>query len=259
MLVIIRLLVSSAMWIVSPFTRGLGIDDLFVLMLAQFKVMLTGPYAFGHSRAAALECVRRIERPFLELAFLIAQLFLPMGWYGWFNTESEDVSVPSREPERRIPVRVIEPKAKAKGGPGLNTERPLLILWMHGGGLFMGSARGEGVLYRYYAARLRATVVSIEYRLVPEHRFPAALDDCEDVARALLSEARYRGHRFVVAGMSAGGYLSIPLSLALAHAGVHVDAHVAIAPMVGRPHTSSALYPHPCLRPYPLCSSSPSP
>ena len=232
MLLVVRVLLSSVMWVFSPFARGLRLDDLFVLVLAQLKVLLTGPYAFGHSRAAALECVRRIERPFLDCAFLIAQLFLPMGWYGWFSTVSEDVSVPSREPERRIPVRVIEPKAVDNGGPGLDAERPLLILWMHGGGLFMGSARGEGVLYRYYAARMRATVVSVEYRLVPEHRFPAALDDCEDVARALLSDPKYRGHRFVVAGMSAGGYLSIQLSLALAHAGVHVDAHVAIAPMV---------------------------
>lgn len=68
---------------------------------------------------------------------------------------------------------------------------------------------------------------------MPEHRFPACLDDCEDAARALLTDPAYRGHRFVVAGMSAGGYLAIQTSLQLAQSGLRCDAHVAIAPMVG--------------------------
>ena len=97
----------------------------------------------------------------------------------------------------------------------------------------LGNATGEAVLYRFFATRLAATVVSVGYRMVPEHRWPACIDDCEDVALSLVADPAYRNHRFVLAGMSAGGYLAIQLSLALARAGVRVDGHVAVAPMVG--------------------------
>jgi len=206
--------------------RGLALGDLLVVVLAQLLTpFLMTPYILGRSPSAQREAVQRIQRPFLELAFLTAQVALPMGRHGYSSTSTLDTTLPSREAGRAIPVRIVTPKKMA--------QSDVLVLFMHGGGLYLGSGVGEALLYRFFAARLNATVVSVDYRMVPEHRFPAAIDDCEDAARALLAKPEYANHRLVLLGMSAGGYLSIQTALVLAHAGIRVTAHGAIAPMVG--------------------------
>ncbi len=52
------------------------------------------------------------------------------------------------------------------------------LLWMHGGGFMIGSAAQDDGICSAFARRLGLVVVSVEYRLAPEHPFPAALDDC---------------------------------------------------------------------------------
>lgn len=88
------------------------------------------------------------------------------------------------------------------------------MLYLHGGGYHFGSIR----LYRELAARLAlacgARVLLPEYRLAPEHPFPAAVDDALLVYRRLLADGHAPG-RIVVAGDSAGGGLSLALALAL--------------------------------------------
>ena len=236
MILLIRYLIASMNSLVEPLGRGLPLLDLLVIVLAQIKGFITSPLSLGQSARDQLDAVVQIERPFLEFAWLIAQMSLPMGWHGLRATQVVDTTLTSREPDRSINVRIITPTKIMVPPPASDgkKKRPLLILWMHGGGLFLGTGVGEGVLYRFFASRLNCTVVSIDYRRVPEASFPACIDDCEDVARALLSDPAYRDHRFLVAGMSAGGYLAIQLSLVLAHAGLPVDGHVAIAPMVRR-------------------------
>ena len=81
------------------------------------------------------------------------------------------------------------------------------ILYCHGGGFVMGSSRA----YRSMAARLaaltRCDVAVIDYRLAPEHVYPAAPDDAIAAYRALLS--RFDASRIVIAGDSAGGNLAL--------------------------------------------------
>ena len=213
--------------VVWPFAHGLHCADAFLIVLARAKDCGTSPYMFGPRHSDQAAAVSRVERPFLELCWLAGSCLLPVGWFGARNTTCEDSSIASRDRERRIPVRIASPSPAV-----CIREQPLVILWMHGGGLFLGSAAGESILYRFMAARLAATVVSIGYRKVPEHPFPACIDDWEDVARALLADPARQGCQFVVAGMSAGGYLAIQTALLLAQAGLKVDAHMAIAPMV---------------------------
>lgn len=170
-----------------------------------------------------------IERPFLIFAFWVAGALLPFARLASrVGVQSRDDALPSREPGRAIAVRVHEAPQNGPDAP--------VVLWFHGGGLFLGSARGEDVLARYFAARLKATVVSVDYRLTPEYPWPSALDDCEDSARAAAT--RWPRRPMLVASMSAGGYYAIQLALVLAHAAssdaapVDVRGHVAIAPMV---------------------------
>lgn len=88
---------------------------------------------------------------------------------------------------------------------------------IHGGGFFMGSAARSDAHSAHIADALGVTVVSVEYRLAPEHPWPAAPDDCETAAVWLLEEgcAEFGTERVVVGGASAGSTLAVTTLLRL--------------------------------------------
>ena len=92
------------------------------------------------------------------------------------------------------------------------------VLFLHGGGYVMGGPQTHRGLTSRLAKASGASVVAIDYRLAPEHPFPAALDDAEAAYRALL--ARQPARSIVVAGDSAGGGLALALALRLKQSGV---------------------------------------
>lgn len=93
------------------------------------------------------------------------------------------------------------------------TEPRPVLMWIHGGALIMGSREGLPAyqLERYLAAGL--TVVSIDYRLAPETKMPAIIEDVRDAYAWILREGPalfgLDGERVAVAGHSAGGYLTL--------------------------------------------------
>jgi acetyl esterase/lipase len=91
--------------------------------------------------------------------------------------------------------------------------RPIagVFLEIHGGGFFMGSAAGSDVRNRRLADALGVAVVSVEYRLAPEHPWPAAPDDCETAALWLVehAERRFGTANLAVGGVSAGATLAV--------------------------------------------------
>jgi acetyl esterase len=92
-----------------------------------------------------------------------------------------------------------------------------VLLHIHGGGWFTGSARGERKLAMQFAAA-GFVVVNLNYALAPEHPFPRGLQDCIYAARWIVRNiARYGGdpHRLTIGGGSAGGNLSACTALAL--------------------------------------------
>ncbi len=99
----------------------------------------------------------------------------------------------------------------------------LRVLYLHGGGYAVGAP----ALYRSMGVRLArltgATVLIPDYRLAPEHRFPAAVDDALAAYRALLAEGTPPG-RLVIAGDSAGGGLALACALAARDAGLPMPA-----------------------------------
>ena len=106
----------------------------------------------------------------------------------------EDVAAP-------VPMRVYRPSADAVG----------VVLWIHGGGWALGRTDEHEAFCGRLARAADCTVVSVDYRLAPEHPFPAALDDC----RVALQWAAQLpdGHRLAVAGDSAGGNLAAASAL----------------------------------------------
>ncbi len=99
------------------------------------------------------------------------------------------------------------------------------VIYCHGGGFCVGSADGRRKLGGHLARQLRATVVIMDYRLAPEHPFPAAIDD----SVAVYHDLRARGGneaRIFIAGDSAGGNLAIATALKLRDLGDPLPAGI---------------------------------
>ncbi len=122
----------------------------------------------------------------------------------------DDRTVPGWEGEPDVPVRVYRP---ARSGAG---ERGPGILMIHGGGFIIGSVEAEHAGAALTAIDTGAVVVSVEYRLAPEHPYPAGLHDCYAALSYLNAEADALGvdpERVAVIGASAGGGLAAATAL----------------------------------------------
>ncbi|MFD9095819.1 alpha/beta hydrolase [Streptomyces collinus] len=86
-----------------------------------------------------------------------------------------------------------------------------VYLHLHGGGWAFGSADGQDEKLWRLAVEARLAVMSVDYRLAPEHPFPAGPDDCEEAARWLVdhAEAEFGTGRLLIGGESAGAHLSV--------------------------------------------------
>lgn len=113
---------------------------------------------------------------------------------------------------RRVPVRILTPESGTARG---------IYLDIHGGGFFMGLAARGDAPNRRLADALGIAVVSVDYRLAPEHPWPAAGDDCETAALWLLeeAEARFGTARLAIGGVSAGATLAMTTLLRLRERG----------------------------------------
>ncbi len=96
-----------------------------------------------------------------------------------------------------IPIRIYRPLEPAGG----------VVAYFHGGGWAVGSIDSFDTVCRALANESGALVASVNYRLAPEHRFPAALEDCATATRALAE--RHPDEPLAVAGDSAGGNLAL--------------------------------------------------
>ncbi len=106
------------------------------------------------------------------------------------------------------------------------TPKPGVIVYFHGGGWVLGDLDTHDIPCRVLAARTNRTVVAVHYRLAPEHRFPAALDDCLAVTKALAGS-----DRVLVAGDSAGGHLAAVVTRRCQSEGVGLAGQALIYPV----------------------------
>jgi len=119
----------------------------------------------------------------------------------------EDLVVPAAgegDDEPEIPIRVYRPSDES-GLP--------VLMWYHGGGWVFGNLDMANLNCRKFAVEADCVVVSVDYRLAPEHPYPAGIDDCLRAAQWVASaegaaELRIDPNRVAVAGDSAGGNLA---------------------------------------------------
>ena len=98
-----------------------------------------------------------------------------------------------------------------------------VILYLHGGGYVLGSINTHRAMIARIARTSNARAIAIDYRLAPEHPFPAAVEDATAAYRWLLAQGCKPG-RIVIAGDSAGGGLTLALLLAIRDAGLPMPA-----------------------------------
>ena len=128
--------------------------------------------------------------------------------------------------------RVNVPAAPAEWLRPPSAEPGRVVLYLHGGGYVIGSPRSHRHLAAAIAGAAGASALLLDYRLAPEHPFPAAVEDATAAYRWLLDQAT-APERIVIAGDSAGGGLTVATLLALREARVPLPAGgVCISPWV---------------------------
>lgn len=135
----------------------------------------------------------------------------------------EMASVESRDidgPGGKIPLRIYKPTGGAETKPG--------IVFFHGGGFVLCNLDTHDTTCRQLARGTDSIVVSVDYRLAPEAKFPAAPEDCYAATQWTAFHARQLGidaSRIAVAGDSAGGNLAAVVALMSRDRGGHLPVH----------------------------------
>lgn len=163
----------------------------------------------------------------------MAGMDLPVGEMG----EIRNVAMPG--PSGEIALRLYDPRATRDAGP--------VVVFYHGGGFVAGNIDTHAGIAAEIARQLDLPVVSVEYRLAPEHKWPAAPDDAEAAARWIAENGAAFDREFthlVLAGDSAGGTLTLVVTndLIARPAARPLLAQIAIYPKAdsSRPYASMA-------------------
>lgn len=135
----------------------------------------------------------------------------------------EDIAIPARD-GTQLHARLYAP----------STAQPLpVLLYLHGGGFTIGSVATHDTLCRELAFQAGCAVVSLDYRLAPEHKFPTAINDAWDALQWLHQQGQTLGldsSCMAVGGDSAGGTLAAACALLARDAGLPLQLQLLIYP-----------------------------
>lgn len=137
----------------------------------------------------------------------------------------EDFTLPARD-GHALPVRLYAPSVAAQG------VLPAL-LYFHGGGFVVGSIATHDILCRQLSLLAGCVVVSVDYRLAPEHQFPTAAHDAWDALQWLAAHGQALGidtGRLAVGGDSAGGTLAVVCAIEAQEAGLPLALQLLFYP-----------------------------
>jgi acetyl esterase/lipase len=144
------------------------------------------------------------------------------------DIQVDQIYVQSQDQTHKIRLRVYRPEAMSPGAA--------VLLWMHGGGLIIGSPEQNDRAMFHTVRHTGIAVVSVDYRLAPNHLFPTALEDCYAALKWVHAHAEALGvdpDRIAIGGESAGGGLAASL-VQLAHdrGEIHPIFQLLIYPML---------------------------
>ena len=152
------------------------------------------------------------------------------------NVIKEDRTVPGPEGDPDISVRIYRPKDASGALPG--------VYFIHGGGMILGDVEGEDAAATRICDEVGAVVVSVEYRLAPEHPHPAPVEDCYAGLVWTAANAADLGvdpARLAIYGGSAGGGLTIATALlARDRGGPALRFMMPIYPMIDDTNTTAS-------------------
>jgi len=136
----------------------------------------------------------------------------------------EDLTIQGRN--GAIPIRLYVPE---------NAQNAPVIAFYHGGGFVIGNLKSHDKVCRRLCKMNQAFVVAVDYRLAPEHKFPAAVEDCYDATKWVSENiSKYGGNpeKLVVLGDSAGGNLAAVMAIQARDLGTpKIAAQVLVYPM----------------------------
>lgn len=138
-------------------------------------------------------------------------------WERLFGLEDEG-SYPEIEIFNEVPVAWI--------GKG-DLSRDKIIIYLHGGGYQMGSIRSHAAMMKHLSSKAECAVLGVDYRLAPEHFFPAPIQDFMSVYDALI-ERGVSPNNIALAGDSAGGNLALAATLELKNQDEECPAAIAV-------------------------------
>ena len=151
---------------------------------------------------------------------------------------SQDQFAPGLQGDPAVRVRVYRPNDQPDKLPAL--------LWIHGGGYVMGDIEQDDRLMKQMVKRIDCVTVSVDYRLAPEHPFPAPVEDCYAALKWLFAHAVELGvepSRIAIGGASGGGGLAAGLVLLARDRGeVQVAFQLLIYPMIDDRNVTPASY-----------------
>jgi acetyl esterase len=160
--------------------------------------------------------------------------FLAPAWVPMFSVVNHSISIPDLS-DAIIPLRIYTPVAA-------ENLLPVLVFY-HGGGMVIGTLDSYDTLCRQLALQSGCIVVSVDYRLAPEHKFPAAVDDAYAALAWVLEHAHTIGgdcSRVAIGGDSAGGSLAAVVAImARDNALSAIKCQLLIYPATA-PHADSA-------------------
>jgi acetyl esterase/lipase len=152
------------------------------------------------------------------------------------NVTKEDRTVPGPDGEPDISVRIYRPRNAQGDLPG--------VYFIHGGGMILGNVQGEDPVATLICDQVGAIVVSVEYRLSPEHPHPAPVEDCYAGLVWMAKNAQELGfdaNRLGIYGGSAGGGLTIATALlARDRGGPAITFMMPIYPMIDDTNTTAS-------------------
>jgi acetyl esterase len=143
-----------------------------------------------------------------------------------------DDEIPGDADGPPIAIRVLRP-ARVPGGDEVETGPLPTVVYFHGGGWVLGDLDTHLGHARRICSQVPAVVVSVAYRLAPEHRFPAAFDDAVRATEWVAGRLAELGgtDTLVVAGDSAGGQLAASVAIARRDAGQPLSAQLLLYPV----------------------------